>query len=120
MLAFNFAKDLTLQNGAKVNVDFANIVKRDNANLQFDKFYEIFQARNLNGANSQVKLNLNGTNNNFYAQGKFENNRYLVLFRKQDPRNFEELNPHLKTEPTRRYLNFCCNITKTMRALKRR
>lgn len=119
MLAFNFAKDLTLQNDAKVNVDFANIVKRDNANLQFDKFYEIFQARNLNGANSQVKLNLNGTNNNFYAQGKFENNRYLVLFRKQDPRNFEELNPHLKNRANKPLLELLLQHNKNDESIEK-
>lgn len=98
MLAFDFAKNLTLENGAEINVNFADIVKKDHQKLQFDKFYEIFGAQNLSATNAQVKLNLNGADKKFYAQGKFENNKYLVEFRKENPRNFTELNPHVKNK----------------------
>ena len=97
LLALKFDKTLTLQNSSKLEVSFADIVKKDNNNLKFNQNYTIFTAGSLiYGDNLDIKLNLAGSESNFFATGKFQGNAFLVEFRRDDPRNFSNLNPHIK------------------------
>lgn len=97
LLALEFGKTLTLQNSSKLEVSFADIVKKDNNNLKFNQNYTIFTAGSLIcGDNLDIRLNLAGSESNFFATGKFQGNAFLVEFRRDDPRNFGNLNPHIK------------------------
>lgn len=97
LFALEFGKTLTLQNSSKLEVNFADIVKKDNNSLQFNQNYTIFTAGSLIcGDNLDIKLNLAGSESNFFATGKFQDNAFLVEFRRDDPRNFGNLNPHIK------------------------
>lgn len=97
LFALEFGKTLTLQNSSKLEVNFADIVKKDNNSLQFNQNYTIFTAGSLIcGDNLDIKLNLAGSESNFFATGKFQGNAFLVEFRRDDPRNFGNLNPHIK------------------------
>lgn len=78
-------------------MNFADIVKKDSKDLIFDKDYTIFTATSLfYDKNLDIKLNLAGSESNFFATGKFQGNAFLVEFRRDDPRNFGNLNPHIK------------------------
>ena len=97
LLTLEFSKNLELKNGAKLEVSFADIVKKDSKDLIFDKDYTIFTATSLfYDKNLDIKLNLAGSESNFFATGKFQDNAFLVEFRRDDPRNFGNLNPHIK------------------------
>lgn len=97
LLTLEFSKNLELKNGAKLEVSFADIVKKDNNSLQFNQNYTIFTATSLfYDENLDIKLNLAGSESNFFATGKFQDNAFLVEFRRDDPRNFGNLNPHIK------------------------
>lgn len=98
LLAFELSKNLTLD-GANLDINFADIIKKDNEKLQFNKFYEVFGAKKLSANNINIKLNLKN-NKNFYAKGKLdsENNKFFVEFVKENPRNFNELSPHTKNK----------------------
>ena len=97
LLAIKFEKNLELKNGAKLDISFAEAVKKDNTNLLFNQNYTIFTAGSLIcGDNLDIKLNLAGSESNFFATGKFQDNAFLVEFRRDDPRNFGNLNPHIK------------------------
>lgn len=97
LLTLEFSKNLELKNGAKLEVSFADIVKKDNDSLQFNQNYTIFTATSLfYDENLDIKLNLAGSESNFFATGKFQDNAFLVEFRRDDPRNFGNLNPHIK------------------------
>ena len=97
LLALEFSKTLTLQSSATLQVSFADIVKKDSTDLIFNKDYKIFTAGSLiYGDNLDIKLNLAGSESNFFATGKFQGNAFLVEFRRDNPRNFGNLNPHIK------------------------
>lgn len=97
LLTLEFGKTLTLQSSATLQVSFADIVKKDSTDLIFNKDYKIFTAGSLiYGDNLDIKLNLAGSESNFFATGKFQDNAFLVEFRRDDPRNFGNLNPHIK------------------------
>ena len=98
LLALEFGKTLTLQSSATLEVNFAELIKHNNNNLQFDKSYTIFGAKDLSYNDfSNIKLNFFGTNGDkLFATGKFQGNAFLVEFRRDDPRNFSNLNPHIK------------------------
>ena len=97
LFALEFGKTLTLQSSATLQVSFADIVKKDSTDLIFNKDYKIFTAGSLiYGDNLDIKLNLAGSESNFFATGKFQGNAFLVEFRRDDPRNFGNLNPHIK------------------------
>lgn len=98
LLALEFSKTLTLQSSATLEVNFAELIKHNNNNLQFDKSYTIFSAKDLSYNDfSNIKLNFFGTNGDkLFATGKFQGNAFLVEFRRDDPRNFGNLNPHIK------------------------
>ena len=97
LLTLEFGKTLTLQSSATLQVSFADIVKKDSTDLIFNKNYKIFTAGSLiYGDNLDIKLNLAGSESNFFATGKFQDNAFLVEFRRDDPRNFGNLNPHIK------------------------
>mgnify|MGYP004667017071 CR=1 FL=1 len=97
LLALEFGKTLTLQSSATLQVSFADIVKKDSKDLIFDKDYTIFTATSLfYDKNLDIKLNLAGSESNFFATGKFQGNAFLVEFRRDDPRNFGNLNPHIQ------------------------
>ena len=72
-------------------------MKKDNNSLQFNQNYTIFTATSLfYDKNLDIKLNLAGSESNFFATGKFQDNAFLVEFRRDDPRNFGNLNSHIK------------------------
>ena len=97
LLTLEFSKNLELKNGTKLDISFAEAVKKDNTNLLFNQNYTIFTAGSLIcGDNLDIRLNLAGSESNFFATGKFQNNAFLVEFRRDDPRNFGNLNPHIK------------------------
>lgn len=98
LLTLEFGKNFTLESSATLQVNFADIVKKDNSDLQFDKFYTIFTAKNLLYDNNfnNITFNLAGSGTDFFATGKFQDNAFLVEFRRDDPRNFGNLNPHIK------------------------
>lgn len=97
LLALEFSKNLELKDGAKLDISFAEAVKKENTNLLFNQNYTIFTAGSLIcGDNLDIRLNLAGSESNFFATGKFQNNAFLVEFRRDDPRNFSNLNPHIK------------------------
>ena len=98
LLALEFGKTLTLKVSATLEVNFAELIKHNNSNLQFDKSYTIFSAKDLSYNDfSNIKLNFFGTNGDkLFATGKFQDNAFLVEFRRDDPRNFGNLNPHIK------------------------
>lgn len=97
LLTLEFSKNLELKNGTKLDISFAEAVKKDNTNLLFNQNYTIFTAGSLIcGDNLDIRLNLAGSESNFFATGKFQNNAFLVEFRRDDPRNFSNLNPHIK------------------------
>ena len=98
LLTLEFGKTLTLQSSATLEVNFAELIKHNNSNLQFDKSYTIFSAKDLSYNDfSNIKLNFFGTNGDkLFATGKFQGNAFLVEFRRDDPRNFGNLNPHIK------------------------
>ena len=99
LFTLKFDKNLELKDGAKLDISFAEAVKKDNTNLLFDKDYKIFSASTLTGSNLNINFkNFNGTSfneTNFFATGKLENNAFFVQFVREDPRNFSELNPHI-------------------------
>lgn len=97
LLTLEFSKNLELKDGAKLDISFADKVTKDNTALLFGKDYTIFTAGSLiYGNNLDIRLNLAGSESNFFATGKFQNNAFLVEFRRDDPRNFGNLNPHIK------------------------
>lgn len=100
LFTLKFEKNLELGNGANLDISFAEAVKKDNTNLLFDKDYKIFSASTLTGSNLNINFkNFNGASfneTNFFATGKLENNAFFVQFVREDPRNFGNLNPHIK------------------------
>ena len=97
LFALEFSQKLELGSGAKLDISFADKVTKDNTALLFGKDYKIFTAGSLiYGDNLDIKLNLAGSESNFFATGKFQDNAFLVEFRRDDPRNFGNLNPHIK------------------------
>ena len=97
LLTLEFSKNLELKNGTKLDISFAEAVKKDNTNLLFNQNYTIFTAGSLIcGDNLDIRLNLAGSESNFFATGKFQDNAFLVEFRRDDPRNFGNLNSHIK------------------------
>lgn len=97
LLTLEFSKNLELKDGAKLDISFAEAVKKNNTNLLFNQNYTIFTAGSLiYGDNLDIKLNLAGSESNFFATGKFQDNAFLVEFRRDDPRNFGNLNPHIQ------------------------
>lgn len=97
LLALKFDKKLELGSGASLDISFADKVAKDSKDLIFGKDYTIFTATSLfYDKNLDIKLNLAGSESNFFATGKFQGNAFLVEFRRDDPRNFGNLNPHIK------------------------
>ena len=97
LLTLEFSKNLELKDGAKLDISFADKVTKNNENLLFNQNYTIFTAGSLiYGDNLDIKLNLAGSESNFFATGKFQGNAFLVEFRRDDPRNFGNLNPHIQ------------------------
>lgn len=100
LFALEFSKNLELKDGTKLDISFADKVTKEN--LLFDKDYKIFSASTLIGSN----LNINFTKSNgasfnetdFFATGKLDKdkNAFFVQFVRENPRNFGNLNPHIK------------------------
>lgn len=102
LFTLQFDKNLELGNGAKLDISFAEAVKKDNKDLLFNKDYTIFSANSLTSSNHlQVDFkNSNGTSfgeTDFYIKGKLDKdkNAFSVQFVRENPRNFSELNPHI-------------------------
>ena len=99
LLTLEFSKNLELGNNAKLDISFADKVTKDK--VLFDKDYKIFSASTLTSSNN---LQINFTNSNgasfgntdFYATGKLDKNAFFVQFVRENPRNFGNLNPHIK------------------------
>lgn len=102
LFALKFEKKLELKNGTKLDISFADKVTKNNQDLIFDKDYKIFSASSLKGDNLSINFtNSKGASFNetdFYATGKLdkENNAFFVQFVRENPRNFGNLNPHIK------------------------
>ena len=102
LLTLEFSKNLELKDGAKLDISFADKVTKDNPNLIFDKDYKIFSASTLTGSNLSINFtNSNGASfneTNFFATGRLDqdNNAFFVQFVRENPRNFGNLNPHIK------------------------
>ena len=100
LLTLEFSKNLELKDGAKLDISFADKVTKNNQDLIFDKDYKIFSASTLTGSNLNINFTKsNGTSFNetdFFATGKLENNAFFVQFVRENPRNFGNLNPHIK------------------------
>lgn len=115
LFTLEFSKNFTLESSATLEVNFAELIKENNNKLKFGDYYTIFSAKTL-ACNGNISLNFaQGTN--LFAEGFCDSgkNSFLVKFRRDDPRNFGNLNPHIKTPPTRLCLKFCYSITKTMK-----
>ena len=97
LLALEFGKTLTLQNNSTLEINFADMIKKDNKELKFNEFYTIFTANTFicNKDNVNVHLNFAQSSSNFFAQGNCDNQGFFVKFVKENPRNFAELNPHI-------------------------
>lgn len=102
LFTLKFDKNLELGNGASLDISFADKVTKNNENLLFNKDYTIFSANSLTNSNHlQVDFkNSNGTSfgeTDFYIKGKLDKdkNAFSVQFVRENPRNFNELNPHI-------------------------
>lgn len=96
LLTLEFGKTLTLQSSATLEVNFAELIKENNNKLKFGDYYTIFSAKTL-ACNGNISLNFaQGTN--LFAEGFCDSgkNSFLVKFRRDDPRNFGNLNPHIQ------------------------
>lgn len=100
LLTLEFSKNLELKNGASLDISFADKVTKDNQNLIFNKDYTIFTAKKLLYDNSfnNITFNLAGSGTDFFATGKLDKdkNAFFVQFVRENPRNFGNLNPHIK------------------------
>lgn len=100
LFTLKFEKNLELKNGTNLDISFAEAVKKDNQNLLFDKDYKIFSASTLTGSNLNINFkNFNGASfneTNFFATGRLDKNAFFVQFVRENPRNFGNLNPHIK------------------------
>lgn len=100
LFALAFSQKLELGNGASLDISFAEAVKKDSTDLIFDKDYKIFTAKNLlyNDNFNNITFNLAGSGTDFFATGRLdkENNTFFVQFVRENPRNFGNLNPHIK------------------------
>lgn len=96
LLTLEFGKNFTLESSATLEVNFAELIKENNNKLKFGDYYTIFSAKTL-ACNGNISLNFaQGTN--LFAEGFCDSgkNSFLVKFRRDDPRNFGNLNPHIK------------------------
>lgn len=97
LFTLKFEKNLELKNGAKLDISFADKVT-NNENLLFNQNYTIFTAGSLiYGDNLDIRLNLMGAGNDFFAKGEFDKNKnaFFVQFVRENPRNFSKLNPYI-------------------------
>lgn len=98
LLTLEFSKNLELKDGAKLDISFADKVTKNNENLLFNQNYTIFTAGSLiYGDNLDIRLNLMGAGNDFFAKGEFDKNKnaFFVQFVRENPRNFSKLNPYI-------------------------
>lgn len=96
LFTLEFSKNFTLESSATLEVNFAELIKENNNKLKFGDYYTIFSAKTL-ACNGNISLNfVQGTN--LFAEGFCDSgkNSFLVKFRRDDPRNFGNLNPHIK------------------------
>lgn len=100
LFTLKFEKNLELKNGASLDISFADKVTKDNTALLFGKDYKIFTAKNLlyDENFNNITFNLAGSGTDFFATGRLdkENNAFFVQFVRENPRNFDNLNPHIK------------------------
>lgn len=96
LFTLEFSKNFTLESSATLEVNFAELIKENNNKLKFGDYYTIFSAKTL-ACNGNISLNFaQGTN--LFAEGFCDSgkNSFLVKFRRDDPRNFGNLNPHIQ------------------------
>lgn len=96
LFTLKFSKNFTLESSATLEVNFAELIKENNNKLKFGDYYTIFSAKTL-ACNGNISLNFaQGTN--LFAEGFCDSgkNSFLVKFRRDDPRNFGNLNSHIK------------------------
>ena len=99
LFALKFEKNLELGNNAKLDISFAEAVKKDSKDLIFGKDYTIFTAKNLlyNDNFNNITFNLAGSGTDFFVKGRLDknNNAFFVQFVRENPRNFSKLNPYI-------------------------
>lgn len=96
LLTLEFSKNLELKNGAKLEVSFADIVKKDNAELKIGEYYKVFTATSLISNSVNMSLNFE-RDTGLFVEGKFEQNSFLVKFLTDNPKTF--VNLHSRVNP---------------------
>lgn len=96
LLTLEFSKNLELKNGAKLEVSFADIVKKDNAELKIGEYYKVFTATSLISNGVNMSLNFE-RDTGLFVEGKFEQNGFLVKFLTDNPKTF--MNLHSRVNP---------------------
>ena len=100
LFTLEFSQKLELGSGANLDISFADKVTKDNQNLIFNKDYTIFTAKNLlyNDNFNNITFNLAGSGTDFFVKGRLDknNNAFFLQFVRENPRNFGNLNPHIK------------------------
>lgn len=96
LLTLEFSKNLELKNGAKLEVSFADIVKKDNAELKIGEYYKVFTATSLISNGVNMSLNFE-RDTGLFVEGKFEQNSFLVKFLTDNPKTF--VNLHSRVNP---------------------
>ncbi len=96
LLALEFGKTLTLQSSATLQVSFADIVKKDNAELKIGEYYKVFTATSLISNGVNMSLNFE-RDTGLFVEGKFEQNSFLVKFLTDNPKTF--VNLHSRVNP---------------------
>ena len=91
LLAFDLGANLSLKN-AKISVNFAQNLGENKDKISLNNYYTIFSASLEN-----VSFELGGAQilDGIFAQGKLENDRFLVKFMDSNPASFDNLNQHL-------------------------
>ncbi len=96
LLTLEFSKNLELKNGAKLEVSFADIVKKDNVELKIGEYYKVFTATSLISNGVNMSLNFE-RDTGLFVEGKFEQNSFLVKFLTDNPKTF--VNLHSRVNP---------------------
>lgn len=96
LLTLEFSKNLELKNGTKLEVSFADIVKKDNAELKIGEYYKVFTATSLISNGVNMSLNFE-RDTGLFVEGKFEQNSFLVKFLTDNPKTF--VNLHSRVNP---------------------
>ncbi len=91
LLAFDLGANLSLKN-AKISVNFAQNLGENKDKISLNDYYTIFAAslENVSFELGEAQI-LDG----IFAQGKLENDKFLIKFINSNPASFDNLNQHL-------------------------